>query len=79
MPKLSDGWDWPYIVYAGRTLLGYSVADVWQLTPRFLQSQLKVHYELQSKMWGGGSDDSDEKGSRVRKDTKVGYIDQVAW
>jgi hypothetical protein len=50
-----DGWDWPYILYVGRKWLGYTDDQIWSLTPRQFDSQLKVHQDVSKRLYGGGS------------------------
>jgi hypothetical protein len=66
-----DGWDWPYILYVGRKWLGYTDDQLWSLTPRQFDSQLKVHLDVTKKMHGGtGSSPLPNVGD-------AGFIDQI--
>jgi hypothetical protein len=43
---LDDGWDWPYLYYAGRTIIRLSEEEFWRRTsPRKLKALLDVHME----------------------------------
>ena len=69
-PFVKDDWDWPFILYAGRVWLHYTDEQVMNLTPRFFQSQLKVHnYFLKAKY--GSADDDTSTG------TEEGFRDQI--
>ena len=65
-----DGWDWPYILYVGRVLLGYSDKETWALTPRQFAAQLSVHEDITSRMHGG-------KPANAKTSPSVGFIDQI--
>lgn len=56
------------MMYAGRTLLGYREQEVWRLTPRFLQSQIKVHFDLERAKWGGSKEENEQD---------IDHIDQI--
>ena len=71
-PFVKDDWDWPFILYAGRVWLHYTDEQVWNLTPRFLQSQLKVHNYLQEAKYGKVKQDT-----RSNNALQNGYIDQI--
>lgn len=42
-----DGWDWPFIIYAGTVWLRRKEEDVWKMTPRKFKALLDVHNDLQ--------------------------------
>lgn len=49
--------------------LGYSEAEVWQLTPRKWECLVAKHLELFKKQWGASEDTEEE----------FGYIDNIGW
>lgn len=46
MPN-QDGWDWPFILYAGTVWLNRTEYEVWNMTPRKLFALLTVHYDIE--------------------------------
>jgi hypothetical protein len=57
----------------GQSVLHYSDERFWfGITPRFLWSQIKVHFELENAKWGGGKSKDNKS-----KDVATGYIDQI--
>jgi hypothetical protein len=69
---LKDGWDWPFIIYAGTVLLRRSEAEVWLMTPRKLYALLKVYSDLEAAKWG-----SNDKAKKPGQTLTQGYIDNV--
>ena len=63
-----DGWDWPYILYIGRVWLRYTDEQVWRLTPRQFDAQLKVHQKIQEAKYGTAKEDPAKP---------TGFIDQI--
>ena len=62
-----DLWDWPYIFYVGRTLLGFSDQELWNVTPRYFKSQWDAHVAY-----------SNSQGEQPAKEkVSAGFIDQV--
>ena len=70
-PFVKDDWDWPFILYAGRVWLKYTDEQIWNLTPRFFQSQMRVHNYIQELKYGS----SENVGNN--KTVQDGYIDQI--
>lgn len=66
-----DGWDWPYILYVGRKWLGYTDEQIWALTPRQFDAQLKVHEDIQKRMYSTGET------KPVAPPAGAGFIDQI--
>ena len=71
-PFVKDDWDWPFILYAGRVMLHYTDEQIWNLTPRFFQAQMRVHNYLQELKYGGKTNGN----SRTAGVTN-GFIDQI--
>ena len=67
-----DGWDWPYILYVGRVWLHYTDDQVWRLTPRQFDAQLKVHEEILKKTHGVTS-----SSKATMAPAATGFIDQI--
>lgn len=63
-----DGYDWPFIIYAGTVILRRTEDDVWNMTPRKLYALLKVHSEL---------NDINGKTGTAGQNTKDGFIDSI--
>ena len=70
-PFVKDDWDWPFILYAGRVWLKYTDEQIWNLTPRFFQSQMRVHNYIQEVKYGSSDNNSNNK------TVQDGYIDQI--
>ena len=54
-------------------MLGYKDAEVWQLTPRFLFSQLVVHNDVQKAIYGG----TQSENTKASNKGQIGYIDNM--
>lgn len=67
-----DGWDWPYILYVGRVWLMYSEQEIWRLTPRQFQAQLKVHEHILKQKYGTGTTQT-----TGAQDAATGFVDQI--
>lgn len=68
-----DGWDWPYIIYVGRVWLHYTDKEVWNLTPRQFDTQIRVHEDVTRQMYGSSTS---SKGT-AKPAPHIGYIDQI--
>lgn len=64
-----DGWDWPYILYAGRVWLRYTDKETWALTPRQFAAQMAAHEDVLKRTHG--------QQPSVGNPPTVGYIDQI--
>jgi len=69
---LKDGWDWPFIIYAGTVLLRRSEDEVWNMTPRKLYALLNVYSDLEKAKWG-----SNDNPSKPGQKPQQGYIDNL--
>lgn len=68
-PFVKDGWDWPFIIYAGTVWLRRTEEEIWKMTPRKLQALLLVHYDIKRQENG--------KESQRDKQETVGFIDTI--
>jgi hypothetical protein len=72
----NDGWDWPWMLFTGTILLGFSEREFWEMTPLKFRTLWDCQREYDEMRYSSSGNNKSGRRSNVNK-VQDGFIDQI--